>query len=506
MRQGLELYAALKISLFLAVFSACTPAPLVVELPLEGASSALLMARGGELTTIAAIDPIAGADAECLRQIGDARLDRRENALRLDLLMYQAPLAELCVPSPCFSRSESGREVPAPWKIRSRIITASEDGVWTDEVPAPHPLPLKIDAACLSPPSPARIVKNGSLHTCAILEDGSLWCWGDNRFGQLGNGSAGNEPRPIRVPGIENVRQLAIGYFTTCVVSGSGTVKCWGENRWGQVGVTANEHRPLPIDVPAIDDAIDIALGRSHSCILRRSGRVACWGANFVGQLGDGTNESRHEPRDIPNFTGATAIACGDGHSCALVEGGRLFCWGPNGEGNLGLADLVDRNVPTEAPGLSSVVQLALGARTTCARFADGVVQCFGYNRFGQLGRPVNGQIDPTPAPAVGLARATDLAMSGMNVCAVQDAQPWCWGRSYGGLPKLLPLEGREIEGVATGAAAEETNTSAGDVLGRAHVCARSSDGAVFCAGGNPFGQLGDGSFDDRADLGPVLW
>ena len=181
-------------------------------------------------------------------------------------------------------------------------------------------------------------VAAGSWHSCALTSLGVVLCWGDNFYGQLGIGGAEQSLTPVEVflPPI-NVTAISTGYQHTCVVTSGGAVKCWGENRSGQVGDGTTSDAIFPTDVVGLSSGITrIAAGGRHSCALTSGGSVKCWGANAAGQLGDGTTTQRLTPVDVIGITGATAITVGVDHSCAILANGSARCWGYNIVGQAG--------------------------------------------------------------------------------------------------------------------------------------------------------------------------
>jgi len=175
-------------------------------------------------------------------------------------------------------------------------------------------------------------VAAGTLHSCALTSGGVVLCWGDNFYGQLGIGGAEQSLTPVEVFFTPiNVTAISTGNQHTCVVTGGGAVKRWGENRSGQVGDGTTRDSIFPTDVVGLTSGITrIAAGGRHTCALTTGGGVKCWGANGAGQLGDGTTTQRLTPVDVIGITGATAIAVGVDHSCAILANGSARCWGYN--------------------------------------------------------------------------------------------------------------------------------------------------------------------------------
>ena len=189
-------------------------------------------------------------------------------------------------------------------------------------------------------------------------------CWGDNEFGALGNGTTTNPVAPVEVAGLSNgVAAIAVGWYHTCALTAVGGIKCWGDNEYGQLGDGTTTHRRMPVEVAGLSsNVVAIAAGSSHTCALTAAGGVKCWGYNFYGQLGDGTKTDRLTPVDVFGLSsGISAIAAGGDHTCALTAAGGVKCWGDN---FLGALRRWYDGGPTDAGGCLRAVQRDKGDRT----------------------------------------------------------------------------------------------------------------------------------------------
>jgi len=249
--------------------------------------------------------------------------------------------------------------------------------------------PSPVDVVGLT--GPVRTILAGGSHTCALLEDGSVTCWGRNDFAQLGNGTLADSPVPGAVVGLpEDVASLSLGGGHACVVTAAGGVVCWGLNRTGQIGNATTNDGQAPAPVPALSSGVAmVSAGGFHTCAVTTAGGVHCWGSNEYGQLGDGTTQNRLEPVPVSGLgSGVVAVSAGLFHTCALRADGTVSCWGKNGYGEMGDGTTTHRSTPVTPSGLPSsrVVQVSAGGGQTCAATADGALWCWGQNEFGQVG------------------------------------------------------------------------------------------------------------------------
>ncbi|MDI3289471.1 hypothetical protein [Polyangium sp. 15x6] len=197
----------------------------------------------------------------------------------------------------------------------------------------------------------------GGRHACALGPGGQVACWGEDESGELGSfrPSSPAKPKPgprpasrlVSVKGIEGASAIALGAAFGCALLEGGSVRCWGDNAAGQLGDGTTEARAESVVVKGLSGATAIALGAEHGCALKEGGVVTCWGKNDRSQLGDGTTEARLSPAPVPGLAGVRALSAGGAHTCVMLEGGAARCWGGNGAGEVGDGTTTDRGAPT---------------------------------------------------------------------------------------------------------------------------------------------------------------
>jgi len=367
------------------------------------------------------------------------------------------------------------------------------------------------------------------LNQCALMSDSSLKCWGYNGHGQAGVGtnteSGAEFSSPVAYPttvigsGLINVSfspDVSAGHV--CALKTDGTVWCWGYNGYGQLGEGDTTSRATPTLVSALGGVKYIEAAGSgsygYTCALKTNGEVWCWGINVYGQLGDGTATQRTSPvkANIDNVD-SIATSRSDGYygtNCAIKTDGTVWCWGYNGYGQLGDDSVTVRYNPVQARNIGSnlpnakkiLISGTPSAVTVCALLIDNSLACWGYNNYGQVG---DGTIADKHVPTIVLPpnSVKDFIIAGgtsaATTCALKtDGTVWCWGyNGYVQIPsegplsyssKLIPTKIRGISNV------ESIYTRVGGPSGTTeNFCAILNDKSVRCWGYNGYGQLGLG-------------
>ena len=294
-------------------------------------------------------------------------------------------------------------------------------------------------------------ISNGGHHSCAIMEDTntaehSLYCWGDNSYGQLGiETSSGDQPPEMTIPthvdlpaGRSPVSVSLGGIYSTdstCVILDDGTGMCWGGNEEGQLGVgTAGGNRTLPTPIsilPQNRTLAAIATGDLHACAILDNGSVGCWGKNHIGQFGDGTTDSSTSFKytSLPPGRTAISIDVGAEHSCSILDDNSSVCWGNNTDGQIGDGTTYNRLTPTyvTTPVGQTFSTISTGLDHTCGVLSNGSLYCWGGHEEGQLGL---GQYDSDIPAYVHLGNSSHAALGDRDldqdgIISIFDSTPW---------------------------------------------------------------------------------
>ena len=358
----------------------------------------------------------------------------------------------------------------------------------------------------------ATAVEAGIFHQCALMQDATVRCWGENDYGQLGNGVISSppdapNPTPVPVVGLNGVAAVAGGGFHTCARFSDGRLRCWGRNSEGQLGDPAFTDWASPTSVPVagITTATGVTGGGYHTCAVLQNGTVRCWGQNDYGQLGNGTTTPAAVPKSTPvevsRITNAVAVSAGGFHTCALLADGTVRCWGQNDYGQLGDGSIIEPQTrpptprPTPTPvtvqGITTAVAMKSGIFHTCALLRDGTMQCWGWNDFFQLGDSSIPNASSTPVTVRGVSPAA-LAPGDQHTCVLlPDATVRCWGDNNFG--QLGNGSARGIYPPADAVAVTGITAAVAATSGAEHTCALLRDTRVQCWGRGLFGRLGDG-------------
>ena len=376
---------------------------------------------------------------------------------------------------------------------------------------------------------------NGNGYSLALSADGTVYTWGRNEYGQLGNGvTATNSPVPVAVKTAgtpmegKTIVQISAKVWYALALASDGTVYSWGFNSWGQLGSgtsgTAN-NASAPVAVKTAGTPMEgktivqVAAGATHSLALATDGTIYAWGKNEYGQLGDDSTTNSPVPVAVKTagtpMDGKTIIQIHAGyeHSLALASDGTVYAWGRNNSGQLGKNDATDAHIPAAVQTLGTpmagkvIVQLVAGNSQSMALASDGTVYTWGWNQYGQLG---NGTTTNSRIPVAVVTTGTPLAgkiisqIAAGNAHALamtDDGTVYTWGwNQYGqlgnnstinsSLPVIVkttgtPLAGKMITQIASG--------------GSPNSLVLANDGTMYTWGWGQHGQLGNGTIGTDA-------
>ena len=370
---------------------------------------------------------------------------------------------------------------------------------------------------CENQTSPVDQLTGGGWHTCMLREDGTVKCWGNNFYGQIGvgyrNASGGVNPVDVTLYGGHTATQLSAGGFHNCAILDDGNVACWGYNQDGTLGDGTYSDRYVPVPTVGFGPDVTAELlssGYYHTCALLSDQSISCWGSNEYGQIGNGeidANQGISTPYFVEEFgpgSNASLVRAGGHATCVVTTDGELFCWGYKA-----LKGVTNNNqyisTPTHIPHQgTNVTDVSVGGYHTCSLLENGSVMCWGRNDFGQRGLGyTQTATDPFTERAVidfGNNRtALQVSAGTHHSCAIlEDWEIVCWGNNtYGQLGSTpsnhesSPVHVSGLDGVA-----KPENL----FLGNFHTCVVFEDKSVSCWGRNVNGQVGDYTTDDSSE------
>lgn len=367
-------------------------------------------------------------------------------------------------------------------------------------------------------------VSGGNLFSCAHRNDNTVWCWGYNTIGYLGNNNTTNTSHAVQVlvddgaggqVNLTDVRNLSSAPYSSCVTLNSGKAYCWGANSNGRLGtgLNANSYFAREVvkhDSSVFNNAVKIDAAFDHACIVDGDTKMWCWGSNQFGQLGSGTRSAPQnkaiavkDPSGSGNdWLGVESIITGSFTTCAIKED-LLYCWGSSNQGMIVNSSIQqDSIIPLSSTYLNNIKSLARSSSNEysyfqCAIKTDDTGECWGANPYGQLGdASTNSSARPVkikePNGSSNLTGITSLSSGTNHACAISSNQIYCWGGSTGGIrgDGTNSLNTSSVKVQKDGGA--DFSDASEIAAGSYHSCSIDTSGQLWCWGSNSFGQLGD--------------
>ena len=246
------------------------------------------------------------------------------------------------------------------------------------------------------------------------MDNKSVSCWGANNYGQLGIGSSGGTdvliPNTSLLPTGRTATQISAGTYHACALLDNGSVSCWGRNEDGQIGIGSTvspQSSPVTALLPSGRTATQVECGAYHACALLDNSSISCWGQNEDGQIGtggSGADVTTPTTVTLPSGRTATKVAAGGWFSCALLDNASISCWGQNDDGEMGIGSTVsDQLTPVTAllPTGRTATEISGGWHHACAVLDNGSVSCWGLNDNGQVGIGSHGSDITTPTTSL---------------------------------------------------------------------------------------------------------
>lgn len=314
----------------------------------------------------------------------------------------------------------------------------------------------------------AQAVASGDGHSCAIVEQGRVVCWGENGDGQLGDGTFVSSDTPVLVSNIDGVVELGLGSNHSCALRTDGSIWCWGDATFRQIGQSTDSG--VPVAVTGVTNAGGLAAGSHHNCVYLNGGTAMCWGAGAAGQLGHGLNPSSLQPVMVNSLNSVSGISAASSYSCGLDVMSAVYCWGSAGTASSGNTPSVINYVGSPGPPLAgtelattdtfacalrvdkpwcwgegyqtaasevnlpNVIDLVGSSGHVCALVQGGTLHCWGANDAGQIGGGTAGGSVPTPTQVVGLpGPVSSVGPGSHHTCAVVQGGVSCWGDNSSG-------------------------------------------------------------------------
>ena len=431
-------------------------------------------------------------------------------ALFLSLLFVFLPLSQI-----------SAEEVDSPEiSCTSNVVNAGQEiecSLDLSDIPGISSIRFDYVLEGENSASDSSVLALGYHHTCSILDNGTAICWGHDGYEQLGDG--GNSDRhvrpsePVSSSDGSTYRSIFSTHHRTCALTFSGSLFCWGQNDWGESGDgTSNTYSSptVPVMIPSNRSVVTVGMGEQHTCAILDDDSLMCWGRDQDGEIGNGIEEdvAQYTPISIviPTIRNAISVDGGHTNTCVLFDDGGIMCWGKDHVGQNGDGG---SSSTTHSPGSNvalpegrSAIDLSVGAYHSCAVLDDFSITCWGWNAYGQIGdNTTTDAISPVLVQLPAGAKATDVDAGDHHTCAVlENGSVNCWGWN-----KYKQVSGSDWT-ILTPQHVDGTNSFVHVVVAARHSCALAENGTISCWGENGNGQLGIGNTHDKNQANQLDW
>ena len=348
-----------------------------------------------------------------------------------------------------------------------RILLKKSGGSGEDGAITIEPIePVLPDGSTDTAVTQRQTLSLGCYHSGVITSDGSLYMWGSNGNGQLGDGTTTERHTPVKV--LEDVVSVSLGNFHSGAITSDGSLYMWGYNGYGQLGDGTTTERHTPVKV--LDNVVSVSLGAYHSGAITSDGSLYMWGYNLDGGLGDGTTTDKYTPVKV--LDNVVSVSLRHYHSGAITSDGSLYMWGSNGNGQLGDGTTMERHTPVKI--LDNVVSVSLGYSHSGAVTGDGNLFMWGENDYGQLG---DGTMTESHVPVKVLEDVILASLGKDHSGAItSDGRLFMWGRNEVGKLGDGMLRDRSTP-------VKVLDNVVAVSLGDAHSGAITSDGSLYMWG-----------------------